>query len=382
MDPSTHLDGPSQKQGDNSGHSAQGYYYGPVFYEQVPPPIPPSARRKKVKICLVILLSFIVVAVIILAVAAGLLVSRARHRISSNDRGQDQGPKPTTAITGQLDFPVLYPNVAFKSGLGCHAAWDALNSVPCHDRLFDRGADNGTFRLMGWDPMYYIPKICTTDCQSALKQARDQLSSKCSSADQFIVDGYQGMFDAKWLEAGPIAAVETLLRRTDYVCRASPTGDSDYQYCPVEMYERFSVTDGMNANLNGISDFIDTTNNKRVEMGRWVTGTKGTNKYSYNYHYQVRQQSYGPGEGETSCDWCTFNFLNHTLTSWTDGAVLNPDDKQPVSLPEFIRQVKKAGDRCAPTDSWDKIYEEAIIHYQSVGVLSKGWDEKLPSASS
>ncbi|KAK7224651.1 hypothetical protein V2G26_012654 [Clonostachys chloroleuca] len=320
-----------------------------------------------------------------------LLVSRWASTRHATTPGSHQGghsnkpskpsnkPSKPKAIPYKLDFPTLYPQINTGASQECQAAWGELSMVPCHDKVFDRGNDNGTLRLFGWDPMYFLPKICTEECRSSLQKAQENLSARCSSSDTFLLDGYQGMFNTDFLEAGPVEAVETLLRRTDHQCRASPTGDSDYQYCPIEMLERFSIIDGLNANLVGIESFIEETDRRRVEPSHWKNGKKGTSKYSYKYHYKVREQRYGPGVGETSCGWCTFDYLNRTLTSWAEGKISNPSNDQPVSLPEFIRRVRTAGERCAPNARWEKMYSEGLQHYQALGVLPTDWETALPS---
>lgn len=324
------------------------------------------------------------VGLVILIVGFVLLLAsrpRYRHRGSSSKPEQpNRGHKQQKAVAYRLDFPALYPDITSPRGSQCHQAWNTLVAIPCHDNLFDRGNDNGTFRLMGPDPMYFIPKDCDSRCRPALEEAYDQLSSSCSTFDTFVLEGYKGTFNTSLLERGPAEAVGTLLRRNQHVCRKSPNGDSDYEYCPIEMFERFTIVDGMNANnLNGIESFIHETNKKRVEPATRKRGRKGTSKYSYKYDYLVRQQSYGPGVGETSCGWCTFDFLNRTLNAWSEGSVLSPDSKQPVSLPEYIRRVRAAGQRCAPSSTWTKMYDEAVSRYRSAGLIPEDWEKTLPS---
>ncbi|VUC35893.1 unnamed protein product [Clonostachys rosea] len=346
----------------------------------------PRRRSKLFSRCSKCLLA--VIALLGLLLVALLLVSRWASTRHATTPGGHQGghskkpskkPSKPKAIPYKLDFPGLYPQINAGASQECQAAWGELTMVPCHDKVFDRGNDNGTLRLFGWDPMYFLPKICTEECRNALQKANENVAARCSPTDTFLIDGYQGMFNTDFLEAGPVGAVETLLRRMDHQCRKSPTGDSDYEYCPTEMLERFSIIDGLNANLVGIESFIHETDRKRVEPGHWKKGKKGTSKYSYKYNYKVREQRYGPGAGDTSCGWCTFDYLNRTLTSWAEGKVSNPSNDQPVSLPEFIRRVRTAGERCAPTARWEKMYAEGLEHYQALGVLQPDWETALPS---
>lgn len=285
--------------------------------------------------------------------------------------------KQQKAITYQLNFQALYPDITSPAGSNCRKAWDILQSIPCHEKLFDRGDDDGKMRIMGSDPMYFIPKICDPRCEISLQMAHERLSATCTSSDIFILEGYKGIFNTTLLEAGPTSAIETLLHRKRHVCRKSPTDDSDYEYCPIEMWERFDVTDGMNVNLQSINDFIHKTDKKRREPARRVRTTRGTNKYKYTTDFPVRAQQYGPGAGETSCNWCVFNFLNHTLRGWKEGAIISPESRLPVSLPEFIRRAQKAGNRCAPTDTWEKINNEAIAAYIDLGLLEAPGDPSI-----
>ncbi|KAF7557297.1 hypothetical protein G7Z17_g767 [Cylindrodendrum hubeiense] len=284
--------------------------------------------------------------------------------------------KQKTAFSYMLDLPALYPDITSEPKSECRAAWDTLAPLPCHVKLFDRGSDNSTWNSLRREHMRLLPWICKEDCQAALEDAHRQLSAKCSPADMFILDGYDGMFDTTWLESGPAAAVETLVRRKDHMCYSRPTGDSDPGYCSLEMRGRFNVIDGINMNLEAIDAFVKNTDYSRVERGHWYRDSRSTERYNL---YQVREQVYGPEDGETSCGWCTFDFLNRTLNSWTEGAVINPESRQPISLPEFIRRVRVAGRRCAPTNNWQKIYDEAIARYNSAGVLPTGWETTLPS---
>lgn len=285
------------------------------------------------------------------------------------------------AVPYRLDFPALYPDITAEKDSGCFSAWSVLKSVPCHDQIFDRGNDNGSFRIMGPDSMYFNPRICDSRCKPALEVALQQLSVSCSASDTFILDGYEGMFRTSLLEAGPVQAVETLLKRNEHTCRKSPNGDSDFDYCTVEMFQRFNgLVDGMNAgNLQSIDTFTRQTDKSLREQGRRHRGSAGTNTYRYTYDYTTRAQTYGPGRGETSCGFCVFDFLNRTLNSWTEDAVISPDSKLPVSLPEFIRRVRKAGERCAPTQTWDKIYEDGIGQYRASGLLPEDWETSSPS---
>lgn len=110
-----------------------------------------------------------------------------------------------------------------------------------------------------------VPEICDIRCHPSRGAAYDALAASCSPSDVFGLDNYTGSLDkAELRNSGPIPAVATLLDRNEHFCRASPRDDSDFEYCVIEMWERFQVTDGMHANLNGIEDFIEHTNEKPI----------------------------------------------------------------------------------------------------------------------
>lgn len=354
--------------------------------QDVPLLTAPSKKRTRRWYLSILVIGLLASAVAYIVIAGFISFANSRSRHSSSSQQPDGRPnkshktqvKQTKAIAFRLNFPALYPDITSKPGSECYAAWDALSNVPCHDKLFDRASDNGTWTFRA-DPMYFLPRICRDDCRQSLESAYNTISAKCSETDMFNLDGYKGMFNTKWMESGPASALETLVRRVDYRCRSASDRSSDYEFCPVEMLQRFSIIDGMNTNIGAINQFIHETDNRRIEASRWHTGTRGSNKYSYRYHYKVREESYGPGPGETSCGWCTFDFLNHTLNSWAEGAIV--DGNQVVSLPEFIRRVRAAGSRCSPTTKWDKIYDEAVQRYISAGLLPADWENLLPSGN-
>lgn len=289
--------------------------------------------------------------------------------------------KPTSF---QLNFPALYPDVKHRKNSQCRTAWAELASIPCHEKLFDRGSDNGRFRLFGFDTMYFVPQICEYRCPRSLELALDQLKAECSPEDAFDMTNYDGMFNTDLLEAGPLAVVETLVRRLSWMCRPNETGDSDFKFCPIEMHYRFGVADGMNPNTEGIEDFVSDTNERRTEVAQWHRGSRGASSggssYRYRYNYRTRRQTYGPGDGQTSCGWCVFGFLNHTLTGWIEGGMPSADgDGKPMTLVEFIRRVRQAGKRCSPGRQWDDMYKSAIQQYQQNDLLPEDWETTLPS---
>lgn len=54
-----------------------------------------------------------------------------------------------------------------------------------------------TNTLYAGDTMSFVPKMCEAGCRAALEEAYAQLSDKCSAADSFIMDNYDGIFSAE-----------------------------------------------------------------------------------------------------------------------------------------------------------------------------------------
>lgn len=286
--------------------------------------------------------------------------------------------KEDAPVAYGLNFPHLYPDISSEPDSACRAAWNDLSSVPCHDKVFDRAGDKSV-PVAGYNPTEFLPKLCRKECTAALDRAYRQLSGRCSSADTFILQGYRGIFDVQLLESGPAAALQTLLSRTNHICDSGPESDAGYSSCHVEMFERFGVVDGLKPNLEAIKAFLNATDTAHTSPTRWVKETKGSGNDTREYNYIVRAQRYGPGDGETTCSACTFEFLERTVNSWEEGAHKSPDSRLPVSLPEFLWRVGKAGNRCSPGRKWHVIQEEAIVKYVRKGVLATDWEDMTPS---
>lgn len=325
-----------------------------------------------------------VLAVFVATMALSFLMGRGTHR---RDRHRTQAHKHQNfhrpaAKDWELNFPLLYPDLQTGPDSTCGQAWEALSRVPCHEKIFDRSRDNGTFRLMGPDIAHFAPLMCDTGCRTAILHASEQISGACSAEDTFMLEDYAGMFNASLLESGPVAALDTLSRRLQHTCRKSPADDSDYDFCPIELDQRFSIIDGMNVPylddvLDDLASFMQHTDRPRLEQAQRKTGWRGTNKYKERYDYHTREQKYGPGVGETTCRWCTLDWLERKLGAWREGSILSPDSKVPVSLPEFLRRIEKAGMRCEP-EAWNDMFERAVARYQDDGLLADNW-RRLPS---
>ncbi|KAF2502496.1 hypothetical protein BU16DRAFT_521213, partial [Lophium mytilinum] len=289
------------------------------------------------------------------------------------------GPK---AVNWALDFPSLYPPIVSENA-ECQSAWAALSSVPCHEKIFNRGWDAGKhLSFFEPDPMRYVPQLCEPKCKSALESAVESVIAACSGAS-FNIEGYQGMFNTTFLEAGPVEAIELLRRRNTHTCRQSKIGDSEYENgsCMIELNERFFILDGINfGSLEGIDQFLKKTERPMREAGGWKSGSRGSGTdggWTKKYRFKAPARTYGPGVGSTSCGWCMLSWFENHLNGWEEGSVISPDSGLPVSLPEYVRRIKDAGQRCEATE-WNRIYDQAIKNYQDKKLMTEDW-ELLPS---
>ncbi|KAF2817417.1 uncharacterized protein BDZ99DRAFT_457153 [Mytilinidion resinicola] len=323
--------------------------------------------------------------VVVLFAGFFLLFLRKVH-VRHNEHISTNRPKPKPksspkAVNWVLDFPSLYPPIVSES-TQCQSAWAALSSVPCHEKIFNRGWDAGKhLSFFEPDPMRYVPQLCEPKCKSALESAFESVTAACSDGASFDIEGYEGMFNTTFLEAGPVEAVGVLLHRNTHTCRNSEVGDSEYGSCMIELNERFYILDGINfGSLEGIDAFLRKTKRPSRERGGWKSGTIGSSTdggWKKTYRFKAPERTYGPGIGSTSCGWCMLSWFENHLNGWDDGSVISPDSGLPVSLPEYIRRIKEAGQRCKATE-WNRIYGQAIKNYQDKNLLSEDW-EGLPS---
>lgn len=308
------------------------------------------------------LLLFSAVALFVTLTISHVFVARRGFAEPPANAGPEKSPLGLNLIS-------FYPDITSPPGSACRTAWNTLVSVPCSNWVLNHDSDNGTMRPGVWDPMAMIHAICDPICHSSLVAALDRLAASCTPSDEFILDNDSEGFDNEALGSGPAAAVATLLHRKEHSCRASPESDSDYEYCAIEMWERFHVMDGASGNTQGLKSFLVSTRYRRTEPGSPLQGTQQLSPPHDTVDHAAREQQYGPGHGETSCGFCVFDFLNHTLNSWTEDSTVDPDNGLSVSLVDFIRRVRVAGDRCAPTRPWTEIYNRAVSRYFGKGLL-------------
>ncbi|KAI1338862.1 hypothetical protein F5Y15DRAFT_100249 [Xylariaceae sp. FL0016] len=278
-----------------------------------------------------------------------------------------------------LDFPALYPPLRANGNAvhtkTCMKAWESLSSVPCHEKIFHRGWDNGTWMpLLSISPLRYLPLLCRATCYDALQEAADLISKTCPPSIEFYTAGYKGMFNLTLLEQGPADAVNVLRRRNEHSCRQGD--DSEWVQCLTDMTERWGILDGINhQNLRGLGVFLKETDKKRVEKGGVKSFTRGSGSdggWKRTFRIQVPTRRFGPGIGETDCGWCTLDWLENTLNAWEPGQVISPDTGNPISLSEHLKRVRQAGQRCEAS-KWGTIFETAIRRYTREGLLAPDW---------
>ncbi|KAK9415856.1 hypothetical protein SUNI508_09985 [Seiridium unicorne] len=321
----------------------------------------------------------------VVSLIRGVSVLRGGRQVASSESKASTVRRPMEAKNWDLNFPRLYPPLIHDESVdkagACQAAWESLSSIPCHEKVFNRGWDNGTWMpLMSVQPLRYVPLLCQPDCRQALHNAYELISAKCSDSTTFDTAVYIGTFSTEWLESGPKEALQVLLRRNEHTCR--PSRGSGYDYCLTEMTERWGIMDGLNAaTLNGLDMFLGDTNKRRTEQGRLKSFTRGDGRdggWKGKFSIQVPTLRYGPRPGETDCGSCTLQWLEKMVNGWEEGKVISPDTDIPITLPEHLRRVKKAGERCE-TEEWTRIYLTAITRYQKRGLIPVHWEAALPS---
>ena len=214
-----------------------------------------------------------------------------------------------------LDFPQEYPSLDIdRSTWDCRRAWHSLTSVPCHERIWARDWDYGHDNVSVSDLSHCLPLICESDCTDALNKAKGLISNSCSAYDKFNLSGYDGRFNTTLLEPNPVAVMDVLVARQTHDCRKSLIGDAEGGYCINDLQERWDILDGLMAEpLHGIDDFLYKTNQYKVEPATRMLDMMGGIDYLYVYNHLREQRRFGPGPGETTCSYCTLDWLGEKV---------------------------------------------------------------------
>lgn len=313
--------------------------------------------------------------------------------------------KSSYAANNNLNFAETYPPLTPSSSLECHEAWRELKGIKCHEKIWNRSWDNGKHSLFDPEITHYVDSICTTDCLDHLKNAYRTVISKCGLNDKFDLAYYVGTFTADpELEFGPIAALETIIRRVQHTCRLAPQSlyghesawlwndlnrrprYGQYKYCTAQIYEDWFIIDGMNSdNLEGLETFDLLTSKSRIITKREAMspGWRGDlgcddGRLSQSSAFYYSERKFGPSPNETYCGSCLMDWFERKMFSWNKG-VRDPFTGKSVSLPKYIRKISAMGQRCETTE-WNSIYRQALDHYRLLGLLpSEIIDDSYPS---
>ena len=146
------------------------------------------------------------------------------------------------------------------------------------------------------------------------------MDGSCAGINAFDIEGYKGRFNTTLLEASPKEVRDVLVERQTQTCRTSPDGDADLGYCMTDLEQRWWIVNGVRAGpLEGLSSFLRATDERKLEQGRWMSGTRGGGDWSENYRYWRDERKFGTARGETTCSWCTFHWFEERLAAWEEG---------------------------------------------------------------
>jgi hypothetical protein len=351
----------------------------------------PRKPRTWRQIIMFTFVGFLILAVIAFATATGVLAQKTR----SCNRGSYYQPVRnfyTTHIpfgdkfissNRRLNFAKLYPPIK-PSQSACQSAWASLQYVPCHEKIWNRSWDNGKHNsIFDPDVSVYSQAICESRCTEAITQAHQLISSQCTEEDKFDLDNYVGTFSADpELEDSPVGVMDTIAKRIAHTCRQSPVNRDRWNYwqraplCSSLMWEDWFIVDGMNAgNLEGLDVFEARTRTAKPDPVRYRPSYENTCdgiSLTYGQRYQA-SRNLGPSVNSTSCSWCTINWFERKLLSWKKDEVYDRKTEKYVSLPDYLKRIREAGQRC-DADAWDRTWARAIRQYKLSGELPDNWE--------
>ncbi|OCK76669.1 hypothetical protein K432DRAFT_385246 [Lepidopterella palustris CBS 459.81] len=339
------------------------------------------------------LIALLITTVIALSISTGILASRTascppsyrRYWRPTTHLPLNNGPsgRPQTSYNNALNFPAVYPPLTSHPGSACQTAWNTLTDIPCHEKIWNRSWDNGRHEsLFDPDISMYASAMCSSRCTQAIQRAYRLIMSQCTADDKFALAGYIGSFSAdRGLEDGPIGVIATIERRLQHTCRQSPFRERFQYYttyCVAEMYLDWFVVDGMNtANLEGLEYIKAKTSAPHIEPRHYRSFSfqdDCDNVDSYTNNRIIEERHFGPGINQTSCGWCTMDWLDRKLQSWAPGEISDPDSTDTVSLEDYLLRIKDVGQRCN-TDDWNRVYGKAIRKYKDEGLLPPDWED-------
>ena len=315
--------------------------------------------------------TLVICAVMACIAVSTLFVSKYRHQDQRRKAHSSIVPDNTPHVKVELNFPREYPKLdTERSTEACRNAWNSLTAVPCHEQIWSRSWDFGHYNPLEFELDRFLPLICKAECTDALSEAKSMISSSCSAHDKFEYQGYKGRFNTTVLEPNPVAVIDMLVARQIHDCQTSPTGDAERGYCMTDIQERWSILNGlMLGPLHGIDEFLLKTNQYRTEPAEQMLGMIGGSGWLVEYNYMREERSFGPRRGETTCSYCTLDWLGRKLKSWKPDLIYY-DDGSPVELPVYLERISKAGRRCAG-ENFTTLWAEAIDQYEEQGLLDR-----------
>ncbi len=310
---------------------------------------------------------FVVISII---TASTLLVSKHWHQYQRSKLDSSIGPNEYKSKFG-LNFPREYPKLdPDRSTKACRKSWHSLSAIPCHEEIWSRRWDYGRYDNRESELNRFLTLICKEKCTVALREAKSMISNSCDADDIFNSNSYQGRFNVTILEPSPVAVMDLLVARQTHDCRTSPIGDAERGYCMTDLQERWDIHDGLLVEpLHGIDEFLLKTNRHRTEPATRMLGMTGGAGWIVEHNYMCEERKFGPGRGETTCSYCTLEWLGRKMKTWKPNMIYY-EDGLPMELPVYIERISKAGRRCAG-DKFTSMWADAIDHYEELGLLDR-----------
>lgn len=315
--------------------------------------------------------TLVICAVMACIAVSTLFVSKYRHQDQRRKAHSSIGPANTQHSSFGLNFAREYPKLdTERSTQACRNAWNSLTAVPCHEKIWNRSWDFGHYDPLEFELDRFLPLICREECTDALSEAKSMISNSCSAHDHFEIHRYKGRFNTTLLEPNPVAVIDVLLARQTHDCQTSPVGDAERGYCMTDLQERWSVLNGLMVEpLHGIDEFLLKTNQYRTEPAEQMLGMIGGSDWVFEYNYMREERSFGPRRGETTCSYCTLDWLGRKLKSWKPDLIYYKNGS-PMELPVYLERISKAGRRCAG-ENFTTLWAEAIGQYEDQGLLDR-----------
>lgn len=319
----------------------------------------PKGRRRIIFGPWTIVSTVFICTVIAYIIASSLFISKHGHHsfILASESG--------------LNFPTEYPKLdTDRSTQACRDAWNSLTSIPCHEQIWSRSWDYGHYDSFGSDLNRLLRLICKEDCTDALIEAKSIISGSCSEHDHFQLHGYNGRFNTTLLKPNPVAVLELLVARQTHDCRTSPIADDERGYCMTDLQERWDILDGLMVEpMHGVDEFLLKTNLYRIEPAVQMLGMTGGADWPTEHNYMREERRFGPGRGETTCSYCTLDWIGGKIKSWKPDLVYT-EDGLPMELPVYLERMSKAGRRCAG-ENFTSLWADAMDHYEERGLLDR-----------